>query len=107
MDFYSNVWNVGYLGKVRLLESVQQRWTRKIAHVSHLATVEILKASELFSILDILLKPDIICWNIFHFEVEIGLIDGFTVAVDRRTRGQSFKVVVARCELNMRKRFFM
>ena len=40
MDFHSNVWNVGYLGDIRLLESVQQRWTTEIAEVSHLAIVE-------------------------------------------------------------------
>ena len=40
IDFYSNAWNVGYLGDIKLLESVQQRWTREIADVSHLAYVE-------------------------------------------------------------------
>ena len=49
MDFCSNVWNVGYSGDIRLLESVQRRWTKEVADVSHLAYVEILKALELFS----------------------------------------------------------
>ena len=106
MDFCSNVWNVGYLGDIRLLESVQRRWTRKIADVSQLAYEERLKVLELFSIFGRLLRADLVkCWKIFHSEVDSGLLDGFTVTVDRRTRGHTFKVVVPSCELEMR-RFF-
>ena len=42
------------------------------------------------------------CLKIFHSEVDIGLLDGFTVAVDRRTRGHIIKIVVSRCALEMR-----
>ena len=41
MDFGSSVWNVGYLGDIRLLESVQRRWTRHIADISHLGYEDI------------------------------------------------------------------
>ena len=37
MDFGSSVWNVSYLGDITLLESVQRRWTKQIADISHLA----------------------------------------------------------------------
>ena len=37
----------------------------------------------------------LICWKTFHSEVDIGLLDGFTVPIDRRTRRHSFKVVVS------------
>ena len=60
MDFCSNVWNVGYLGDVRLLESVQRRWTREITSISHLTYVEKLKALELLSIFGRLLRADLI-----------------------------------------------
>ena len=107
MDFCSNVWNVGYLCDVRLLESVQWRWTREVTNISHLAYVERLKALKLFSIFGRLLRADLInCWKIFHSNVDIGLLHGFIVAVGRRTRGHSHKVVVPRCELDMRRRFF-
>ena len=43
MDFCSNVWNVGYLGNIKELESVQRRLTREIADVSLLAHVKRLK----------------------------------------------------------------
>ena len=48
------------------------------------------------------MRADLIkCWKIFHSEVNTGLLDGFTVAVDRRTLGHSFKIVVPRCVLEM------
>ena len=60
----------------------------------------------MLSIFGQLLRADFVkCWKIFHFEIDIGLLDGLTVAVDQRTRGHSFKVVVPRSELEMR-RFF-
>ena len=104
MDFCSNVWNVGYLGNIRLLESVQQRLTRQISDVSRLAYVERLKVLELVSIFGQLLRAEIVnYWKIFHSEVDIGLLDGFTVvAIYRRTRGHSFKAVVPRSELEMK-----
>ena len=62
----------------------------------------------MFSIFGQLLRADLVkCWKIFYSEVNIGVLDGFTAAVDRRTRGQTFKAVVPRCELEMRRRFFM
>ena len=103
MDFFSNVWNVGYLGDIRLLESVQRRWSTEIADVSLLAYVERLKVLNLFSIFGHLVRADLIkCWKVFNSEVDVGLLDGFTVAVDRRTHGHSLKIVVPRCVLEMR-----
>ena len=58
--FFSNVWNVGYLGDVRLLEIVQRRWTREITDVNPLSYVERLKALELHSIFGSLLRADLI-----------------------------------------------
>ena len=48
------------------------------------------------------MRADLIkCWKIFHSEVDIDLVDGFTVAVDRRTCGHSFKIEVLWCVLEM------
>ena len=52
---------------------------------------------------------DTACWKIFHSEDYIKANCSrrwFTVAVDRRTRVCSFKIVVPRCELEIRRRFF-
>ena len=55
--------------------------------------MERLKALELFSIFGKLLRADLIkCWKIFHFEVDIGPLDCFTVVVDQRTRGHSLRL---------------
>ena len=64
--------------------------------------MERLRVLELFSIFGRLLRAVLVkCWKIFYSEVNIGLLDGFTVAVGRRTRGHSFKGVVPRCELEI------
>ena len=69
--------------------------------------MERLKVLELFSTFGRLLRADlVICWKIFHSEMDIGLSDGFTLTDDQRTREHSVKVVVPRCELEMRKNFF-
>ena len=61
----------------------------------------------MFSIYGRLLRADIIkCWKIFHRIADVGLQDSFTLAFDRKTRGHSFRVVLPRCDLEMRKRFF-
>ena len=60
MDFGSTVWNVGYLGDSMLLESVQRRWTRRIADNSHLGYENRLKALGIVSIYGRLLRADII-----------------------------------------------
>ena len=61
------------------------------------------KVLNLFSSFGQLVRADLIkCWKIFHSEVDPGLLDGFTVAVDRRTRGHSFKIVVPSCVLEIR-----
>ena len=52
--------------------------------------MERLKALQLFSIFGRLPRTDLIKgWKIFHSEVDACLLDGFTVAVDQRTRGHS------------------
>ena len=79
----SNVWNVGYLNDIRLLQSVQQKWTRETADVSHFAYMEMLKVQELFSIFGQLLRADLVkCWKIFYSEMNIGLLEEVTVRVD-------------------------
>ena len=108
MDFGSSVWNVGYLGDIKLLESVQRRWTRQIADISHLGYEDRLKALGVFSIYGRLLWADSIkCWKIFNEIADVRLRDSFTLAFDRRFHGHSFKVVLPRCDLEMRIRFFL
>ena len=107
MDFCSCVWNVGYMMNVRLLESVQRRWTREIAGIGHLSYQERLRTLRLYSIYGRLLRADLIkCWKVFHSEADVGLQDLFTMSVERWTRGHPLKIVTLRCDLKLRRRFF-
>ena len=65
LDYCSCVWNVGYVGDVTLLESVQRRWTKKIDGMSNLSYGERLRSLKLFSIKGRLLCSDLIkYWRI-------------------------------------------
>ena len=69
MENCSCLWNVGYLGDSRLLESVQHRWTKQVAGFSNLSYRERLHNLGLFSIRGRLLRADLIkYWKVFHAE---------------------------------------
>ena len=53
-------WNVGYLGDMRLLESLQRRWTQEIEGVGDMPYTDRLKELELFSIHGRILRIDLI-----------------------------------------------
>ena len=75
--------------------------------MNHLDYEDRIKALRMFSIYGRLLWADIIKgWKIFHEIADVGLQDSFNLAFDRKTHGHSFKVVLPRCDLEMRKRFF-
>ena len=66
LEFGSTVRNIGYLGDLRLLESVQRRWTKHIDGLVDLAQADHLKALNLHSVQSRLLRADLKCWKIFH-----------------------------------------
>ena len=37
LDYCSGIWNVGYVGDVTLLKSVQRKWTKKSEGLSNLS----------------------------------------------------------------------
>ena len=103
MDFWSSIWNMVYLGDVRLLDSVQRRWTRKIFGIGHFSYVDRLKKLGLYSAYCRCVRADLIkCWKIFHSEDDIVLLIFFSLVVDRRTRGHSLKIVLPRCNRESR-----
>ena len=107
MDFCSSIWNVGYLSHDRLLESVQRRWTREISGIGQLVYVERLKNLGSYSVYGWLIRADLIkCWKIFHSERGIGMLNIFSLVVDRRTRGHSLKIVLPRYDWELKRRFF-
>ena len=104
----SPVWNSGFLGDLRLLESVQRRWTKQVSNLSHLSYLERLKSLNLFSIRGRLLRSDLIlCYKIFHDLSPIKPLDIFELTPrEIRTRGHSFKIFHPRPATEARKRFF-
>ena len=53
-----------------------------------------------------LMRADLVkCWKIFQSIGDVGLLNFFSMVVDRRTREHSLKNFLSRCELEL-KRFF-
>ena len=107
IDYGSCLWNVGYLGDVRKLESLQRRWTREIDGLSGLDYISRLKDLGLFSVYGRLLRLDLIkIWRAFNSEVDVGLSGLFEMAVSVGTRGHSFKMSIPVCRTEIRRRSF-
>ena len=107
LEYASSVWNLGYVGDVRQLESVQRRWTREILGMEGLDYHQRLKTLNLYSVEGRLLRHDIIkYWQIFHDHLSISRDDLFPRPLLSSTRGHSFKIAHTRTQLEVRKRFF-
>ena len=67
MDFCSPLWNTGYIGDCRSLESIQRRWTRDIDGFSNLSYHDRLSRLSLYSVWGRCLRADLILvWKIMH-----------------------------------------
>merc|ERR1719341_1430248 len=67
IEYASALWNVGYLGDVRLLERVQRRWTREVSGLEDFPYEERLRRLDLFSFPGRLLRTDLILvYKILH-----------------------------------------
>lgn len=107
IEYCSCLWNTGYQGDIRLLESVQRRWTKQIATVDGLEYGDRLRSLDLFSVKGRLLRADLIqYWKIFNDKSCITAADMFTLAPPRGTRGHCFKIFVPPTCTDLRKRFF-
>ena len=108
MDYCSSVWNVGFLGDLRLLESVQRRWTKSVDGLAELDYSSRLKQLGLFSIKGRFLRADLIkYWRIIR-ELDGGAYLGglFRRAPDARTRGHPYKLLMPACNTDIKRRFF-
>ena len=59
LEYSSSLWNLGYVGDLKLLESVQRRWTKSIRGLEELEYAARLRALNLFSVKGRLLRHDI------------------------------------------------
>ena len=88
IEYASSLWNVGYLGDVRLLERIQRRWTREVSGLGVLFYGERLKRFDLFSFQGRLLRTNlIIVYKILHNKCAIGVEEVFLLNRFSNTRG--------------------
>ena len=107
MEYASSLWNVGYMGDMRLLERVQRRWTREVSGLADLSYGERLKRLDLFSFQGRLLRSDLILvYKILHGKCAIGIDEIFVLNEASSTRGHPFKLFKPRSRSECRKRFF-
>ena len=107
LEYCSTVWNLGFLGDLRKLESVQRSWTRQVDGLESLSYLERMKRLGLYSIYGRMLRTDIIkIWKIFHSEVDVGLAAVFERRSHAATRGHPFKLSVPICRTELGRRFF-
>lgn len=108
LDYCSTVWCVGYLEDLRLLESVQRRWTRQVAGLSAMSYGDRLRALDLYSIRGRFLRSDLIkYWKILCCDTAgCDLSAMFQRSEVGWTRGHRHKLVMPRCNTDVRKKFF-
>ena len=107
LEYGSSVWNMGYLGDLRLLERIQRRWTRCILGLEGASYLQRLRSLNLFSIQGRLLRADLILvYKIFHNMCSIQPRDIFHFVTDSRTRCHKYKICVPIANIDVRKRFF-
>ena len=107
LDYCSTVWNLGYIGDVRKLESVQRRWTKEVDGCSELSYAERIRLLNLFSIWGRMLRTDLIkMWKIFNSVVDVGLLSILERQSHTATRGHRYKISVLLCRSEVRRRFF-
>ena len=107
LEYSSSLWNIGYLGDLRMLEGVQRRWTKTICGMEHLTYLERLKSLNLYSIQVRLLRHDLIkYWQIFHGASSIKAEDLFHRSAITHTRGHQYKIFCVHSQLDIRRRSF-
>ena len=106
LDYCSSVWNTGYVGDIRKLESVQRRWTRQIVGLEGLDYPARLRRVGLYSIAGRMLRADIVkVWKVLRGVCCEGLRDLFDFRVHSATRGHEYKLAVPRCRSELKRRF--
>ena len=107
IEYCSCIWNTGYVQDLKLLESVQRRWTKRISGMQSLSYGDRLRALNLYSVQGRLLRADLIqCWKIFHGKSIINPDDLFLQPPQSRTRGHCYKIFPSTLRTDVRKRSF-
>ena len=105
LEFGSPVWHTGYLGDMKLLESVQRRWTKQVDGLQDYSYAQRLRHLNLYS--GRLIRADLIkYWKILHGHSPIVPTDLFTMSPATNTRGHKFKLLKPHASLDCRRKFF-
>ena len=106
LEFGSSIWNVGYVGDMNRLESVQRDLTKKITGLGDWSYEERLRHLDLYSVQGRLLRIDLVqCWKLFHDKAPFSPEKLFTL-VTRVSRGHSYRIFKERFNTSVRQRFF-
>ena len=107
IEYCSCVWNTGYIQDLKLLESIQRRWTKRISGLEALCYGDRLKTLQLYSVQGRLLRADLIqYWKIFNDSSCIVPSDLFVLSPQSRTRGHCHKIFPPVKLTDVRKRSF-
>ena len=108
LEFASPVWNTGFVGDSKLLESVQRRWTKRIDGMWEMGYGDRLACLGLYSARGRLLRADMLKYfKIFNGLSVITPSDLFQLSpAASRTRGHRYKIVKPHVSLECRRRFF-
>lgn len=107
IDYASPVWNLGYVGDLKLIEGVQRRWTKAINGFENISYSERLQRLDLFSIQGRLLRTDLILtWKILNNKCAIPHDKVFKYPHIANTRGHSKKLYLPKAKIDCRFRFF-
>ena len=100
------IWNLCYVGDMKLLERVQRRWTRNVRGLEDVSYYDRLQRLNLFSVQGRLLRSDLIMvWKIFNGKVAIAP-DSLFIMNSLPFRGHNLKIYKPRHNLEIRKRSF-
>ena len=106
IDFCTCVWNFGYLGDIRLLESLQRRWPREVVGMGRFQYREHLEILRIYSVHGRLFRAILVkIWK-FNSETDIGVSCLFERAYHAGTRGHSLKFSTPRCRSETPRRSF-
>ena len=106
LEYGSQIWNLGYLGDLKLLEGVQRKWTKQVTGLGELPYSERLRILDLYSMQGRLLRADLIqTWKIFNSECAADIGELFVLDQSSR-RGHSRKLFLPRTNLEVRRRYF-
>jgi hypothetical protein len=107
LEYATCVWSPAQVGLIEAVESVQRRFAKRLPDVQDLTYSERLSQLNLDSLELRRRRFDLIlAYKVIFGLCDIDASNLFTLRVDSKTRGHSYKLLPEHCEINCRKNFF-